>query len=58
MGGFLTLLYLALLSFVCGILIVFSQDEQSRRTGAYLIMIAIGLVVISLFVYSAGHYNL
>lgn len=58
MGLVLVFYFIALVSFVSGILIAFSRDEQARRAGGYLIMLSIILVIINLFIYSAGNYRL
>ena len=54
MGAILTLYFLATISFLSGAIIVITASGDGKRTGWYLLIIALFLGILGLLIYSAA----
>lgn len=54
MGAILTLYFLATISFLSGSIIVITASGDGKKTGWYLLIIALFLGILGLLIYSAA----
>lgn len=58
MGLVLLFLFLAVVAFFSGAIVVVTSDEKGRNFGFGLIVFAVLISIVALLIYGAGNYNL
>ncbi len=58
MGVIMVCMFLFMVSLVTGLILVINSSGRGRLVGWYMIVAAILLLIASILLYSAGHYDL
>lgn len=59
MGGIFTLMFLTMIAFMSGLIVIAAaNDERSRRLGFRMVILGIILLIATVLVYGAGNYDL